>query len=128
MSLISLSNDKLLLEISPEMGASITKFKNLKSGKDIFRPFPNKKKIIRKNCYFAGYFATVPYFGEIKKQLSLMEKENIIEHKQSSTDIKLYWKLPREDDYTLNPLLKKTKAHYKSKANKIKFMLDYAFQ
>ena len=68
MSLISLSNDKLLLEISPEMGASITKFKNLKSGKDIFRPFPNKKKIIRKNCYFAGYFATVPYFGEIKKE------------------------------------------------------------
>ena len=44
MSLISLSNDKLLLEISPEMGASITKFKNLKSGKDIFRPFPNKKE------------------------------------------------------------------------------------
>ena len=67
-------------------------------------------------------------FDEIKKQLSLMEKENIIEHKQSITDIKLYWKLPREDDYTLNPLLKRTKAHNKLRANKIKFMLDYAFE
>ena len=65
---------------------------------------------------------------EIKKQLSLMEKENIIEHKQSITDIKLYWKLPREDDYTLNPLLKRTNAHNKLRANKIKFMLDYAFE
>ena len=67
-------------------------------------------------------------FGEIKKQLNLMEKENIIEHQQSSTDIKLYWKLPREDDYTLNPLLKISKVHNDSKANKIKFMLDYAFE
>ena len=49
MSLISLGNDKLFLEISPEMGASITKFKNLKSGKDIFRPFSNRKKLIKKN-------------------------------------------------------------------------------
>ena len=64
---------------------------------------------------------------EIKKQLILMEKENIIEHKQSITDIKLYWKLPREDDYTLNPLLKRTNAHNKLRVNKIKFMLDYAF-
>ena len=39
MPLIALTNDKLFLEISPEMGASITKFKNLKSGKDIFDHF-----------------------------------------------------------------------------------------
>ena len=77
MSLISLNNDKLFLEISPQMGASITKFKSLKSGKDIFRPFPNKKKIIRKNCYFAGYFATVPYFGEIKKKSFLYKNKYI---------------------------------------------------
>ena len=67
-------------------------------------------------------------FDKIKKQLGLMEKENIIDHKQSSTDTKLYWKLPREDDYTLNPLLKRTKAQNKLKAYKIKFMLDYAFE
>ena len=77
MSLISLNNDKLFLEICPQMGASITKFKSLKSGKDIFRPFPNKKKIIKKNCYFAGYFATVPYFGEIKKKSFLYKNKYI---------------------------------------------------
>ena len=75
MSLISLGNDKLSLEISPEMGASITKFKNVKSGKDIFRPFPSWKKIIKKNCYFAGYFATVPYFGAIQKKTFLYKKK-----------------------------------------------------
>ncbi len=67
-------------------------------------------------------------FDEIKKQLSLMEKENIIEHQQSNTDIKLYWKLPREDNYTLNPFLIRTEEHNKFKANKIKFMLDYAYE
>jgi len=67
-------------------------------------------------------------FDEIKKQLSLMEKENIIKHQKSSTDIKLYWKVPREDNYTLNPFLKRTKAHNKLKANNITYMLDYAFE
>ena len=47
MSLITLSNDKLFLEIAPKMGASITKFRNVKSGEDIFRPFSNKKKIYK---------------------------------------------------------------------------------
>ena len=73
MSLISLSNDKLLLEISPEMGASITKFKNLKSGKDIFRPFPNKKKIIRKNCYFAGNLEKSELEGDIDEQIEVIK-------------------------------------------------------
>ena len=35
--------------------------------KDIFRPFPKTKKITKNNCYFSGYFATVPYFGVIHK-------------------------------------------------------------
>jgi len=76
MSLISLDNDKLFLEISPEMGASITKFKNVNSGNDIFRPFSNTKKLIKKNCYFAGYFATVPYFGAIPKKSFLYKKNS----------------------------------------------------
>ena len=80
MSLITLNNDKLFLEISPQMGASITKFKSLKSGRDIFRPFPNKKKITKKNCYFAGYFPTVPYFGEIKKKTFLYKQKYIDHH------------------------------------------------
>ena len=87
MPFISLANDKLFLEISPEMGASITKFKNVKSGKDIFRPFPNRKKIIKKNCYFAGYFATVPYFGVIQKNTFLSLK---CRYKKSYDDFKFF--------------------------------------
>ena len=49
------------------MGASITKFYDRKKNKDIFRPFPKTKKITKNNCYFSGYFATVPYFGVIHK-------------------------------------------------------------
>ena len=67
MPLLSLQNKNLFLEISPEMGASITKFCDRKKNKDIFRPFPKTKKITKNNCYFSGYFATVPYFGVIHK-------------------------------------------------------------
>ena len=77
MPLIALTNDKLFLEISPEMGASITRFQNLKSKKNIFRPLSNKKKIIKKNCYFAGYFAKVPYFGVIQKKSFLYKNKFI---------------------------------------------------
>ena len=75
MPLISLDNDKLFLEISPEMGASITKFKNVNSGENIFRPLAKNKKLIKKNCYFSGYFATVPYFGAISKKTFLYKKK-----------------------------------------------------
>ena len=67
MPLISLQNKNLYLEISPEMGCSITKFCDRKKNIDIFRPFPKAKKITKNNCYFSGYFATVPYFGVIHK-------------------------------------------------------------
>ena len=49
MSLITLNNDNLFLELSPEMGASITKFRDIKSSKDIFRPFSSSKKLNKKN-------------------------------------------------------------------------------
>ena len=71
MSLISLQNKHLFLEISPEIGASITKFFDRKKNKDIFRPFPKTKKITKNNCYFSGYFATIPYFGVIHKNTFL---------------------------------------------------------
>ena len=67
MPLLSLQNKNLFLEISPEIGASITKFCDRKKNKNIFRPFPKTKKITKNNCYFSGYFATVPYFGVIHK-------------------------------------------------------------
>ena len=77
MSLVTLQNNDLYFELSPEMGASVTKFKDKKSGKDIFRPFPKTKKINRKNCYFSGYFLTVPYFGAIHKKTFLYQKKYI---------------------------------------------------
>ena len=65
---------------------------------------------------------------KFQKKLQLLEKENIIAYQQSNTDLKLYWKVPREDQYTLNPFLKRMAAHHQLKADKISFMLDYAFE
>ena len=50
------------------MGASIINFIEKKKKINIFRPFNNKKKINKYNSYFTGYFATVPYFGAIRKK------------------------------------------------------------
>jgi len=66
-------------------------------------------------------------FDKIPKKMELLEKENIIEHQKSNTDIKLFWKVPREDPYTLDPLLERITAHHQLKVDKIAFMLDYAF-
>ena len=62
-----LENKKLLLEISPNMGASILRFIDKEKKKNIFRNFPVKKRQGKYNCYFSGYFATIPYFGAIHK-------------------------------------------------------------
>ena len=67
-------------------------------------------------------------FDQIQKQLSLMNKENIVKYQQSNTDIKLYWKVAREDNYTLNPFLKRTAAHNQLRLKKIAYMFDYAFE
>ena len=68
MTTISIENKYLSLELSPEMGGSVTKFNDKKTGREIFRSFPKDKKINKKNCYFASYFSTVPYFGVIQKK------------------------------------------------------------
>jgi ATP-dependent DNA helicase RecQ len=57
-----------------------------------------------------------------------MDKENVLDYKQYNTDIKLYWKVPREDQFTLNPFLKRIEAHNQLKIDKVTFMLDYAFE
>ena len=54
MTLLSLQNKNLFLEISPEMGASITKFCDRKKNKDIFRPFPKTKKLQKITAIFQG--------------------------------------------------------------------------
>lgn len=66
-------------------------------------------------------------FEEILKKLEGLKKENIVDFQHYNTDLKLYWKVPREDQYTLNPFLKRIKAHHQQKSDKIGFMIDYAF-
>ena len=67
-------------------------------------------------------------FDQVQKQLSLMEKEKIVKYQQFNTDFKLLMKVPREDNFTLNNFLEKTKVNNKQKENKIAYMLDYAFE
>ena len=68
MAIKIIQNKNLLLKISPDMGASVIQFLKKKQNIDIFRPLNNNKKINKFNSYFTGYFATVPYFGPIRKK------------------------------------------------------------
>ena len=52
MSQKILENKKLLLEVSPNMGASILRFIDKENKKNIFRSFPVKKRQGKYNCYF----------------------------------------------------------------------------
>ena len=71
-----IQNKNLFLEICPEMGASVINFKEKKNNLDIFRPLKSKKKISKYNSYFTGYFATIPYFGSVKKNSFYHHKKN----------------------------------------------------
>ena len=66
-------------------------------------------------------------FNEIQKKIGSLAKENILEFDQSNKDTRLYWKVPREDQYTLNRFLKRIIRQNQLKTDKIAFMLDYAF-
>ena len=59
--------------------------------------------------------------------MKLLEKQNIIKFEQVNTDINLYWKVPREDQFTLNSLLKRVEEYTHQKKNKVKKMTEYAF-
>ena len=63
-----IQNKNLFLKISPDMGASIINFLEKNKNINIFRPLGNNNKINKYNSYFTGYFATVPYFGNIRKK------------------------------------------------------------
>lgn len=77
MKFNTIQNQNLFLKVCPEMGASVIKFHEKKSNLDIFRPFDIKKKISKFNCYFTGYFATIPYFGAIQKKTFLNKDKYI---------------------------------------------------
>ena len=56
---------------------------------------------------------------KIIKQLKLLEKQNIIKFELVNTDINLYWKVPREDQFPLNSLLKRVEQYTHQKKNKV---------
>ena len=65
--------------------------------------------------------------GKIDEQLKLLKNQKIIELVSTNTDVKIFWKKPREDDFILNMVSKKQKAYNKLKKVKIKKMLDFTF-
>ena len=64
---------------------------------------------------------------EIDEQLKLLKNQKFIELISTNTDVKIYWKKPREDDFILNIVSKKQKTYNQLKKVKIKKMLDFAF-
>ena len=100
-------------------GALIIQFL-MRNFDDIFR---NPKKI---NMQKFSHSLNIN-IEKIRKHLKLLEKQNIIKFEQVNTDVNLYWKVPREDKFTLNSLLKKLEEYTYQKKNKIQKMIEYAF-
>ena len=71
-----LENNHLYLEYNPDVGGSIFKFQVKINNKkyDVFRSY-NKRKTLKYNSYFSGYFSTIPYFGVIRKKSLLYKKK-----------------------------------------------------
>ena len=85
--------------------------------------FRSKKKI---NFNQFSHFLNIT-IENVTKQLILLEKQNIIKFEFVNTDINLYWKVPREDQFTLNSLLKRAEEYSKQKKDKVQKMIEYAF-
>ena len=64
---------------------------------------------------------------KIRKQLILLQRQNIIKFEFVTTDINLYWKVPREYQFTLNSLLERLEEYTHQKKNKVQKMIEYAF-
>ena len=92
----------------------------MRNFEDIFR---NKKKININQ--FSGFLNI--NIEKIRKNLKLLEQQNIIKFELINTDINLFWKAPREDQFTLNPLLKRLEEYTHQKKNKVQKMIEYAF-
>ena len=92
----------------------------MRSFEDIFR---TKKKI---DINQLSRFLNINN-EKINRYLILLEKQKMIELEFLNTDISIYWKLPREDQFTLNVFLKKVEENTKQKKDKVQKMFDYAF-
>ena len=85
--------------------------------------FRSKKKI---NLSQLSNFLDID-IQKISNELILLDKQNIIKFESVNTDISLYWKVPREDQFTLNSLLKRAEEYSKQKKVKVQKMIEYAF-
>jgi ATP-dependent DNA helicase RecQ len=66
-------------------------------------------------------------FKTLLKSLRKWENEENLELEYNQTDIQIQWLVPREDQYTLAPLLQRLTHHNKVKKEKIEAMINYAF-
>ena len=117
---IQCSHDQAVKRIQQaDAGGAIVQFL-MRNFEDIFR---DEKKVN------LGQFSDLMgmEISEIKRHLILLEKQSIIALQMINTDIKLHWKVPREDQFTLNPFLKRVEKHNQLRADKVEKMLDYAF-
>ena len=92
----------------------------MRNFEDIFR---SRKKI---NVSQFSHFLDIN-IEKVTRQLVLLEKQNIIKFEFINTDINLYWKVPREDQFTLNSLLKRAEEYSRQKKDKVQKMIEYAF-
>ena len=66
-------------------------------------------------------------FKTVIQSLERWHKEGNLVLDYAQTDIQIQWLVPREDQYTLAPLLKRLEQHHKVKKEKIEAMITFAF-
>ena len=66
-------------------------------------------------------------FKTVIQALKQWHKEGNLVLDYAQTDIQIQWLVPREDQYTLAPLLKRLEQHQKVKKEKIEAMITFAF-
>lgn len=73
----------------------------------------------------------LPQFQQPKEKilaaLDELQKRGNLHYTLLATDLQLHWQVPREDQYTLNPLLAQLKKRNSLKQQKWAAVLDYAF-
>ena len=64
-------------------------------------------------------------FKEVNKYLEFYNKMNLLDLNKTSSDIQLRWMKPREDNYSINPLIQKLEKVNNIKENKFKKIIDF---
>lgn len=66
-------------------------------------------------------------FKTVIQALKQLHKEGNLILDYAQTDIQIQWLVPREDQYTLAPILKRLEQHHQVKKEKIEAMITFAF-